>query len=75
MTELVETSPRYAELKKRLSGYKPGSDEYLRALMDTFPLSNHPDYRKFLQAQAVPVPGSQAKGSVQFTEVFCLPNV
>ncbi|XDT20611.1 Putative AMP-binding domain signature [Nakaseomyces glabratus] len=62
VTELVETSPRYAELKKRLSGYKPGSDEYLRALMDTFPLSNHPDYRMFLQAQAVPVPGSQAKG-------------
>lgn len=61
MTELIESSPRYERLKKQLSG-KPGSDEYILQLKTLLPLSDYPEYKQFLQQQAVPLTGSAQSG-------------
>lgn len=62
LSELVETDPRYKELRARVSGYEKGSDEYLKQLIDECPLNSYPDYKQFLKKQAVPLEGSEEKG-------------
>ncbi|GAV54152.1 hypothetical protein ZYGR_0AK06540 [Zygosaccharomyces rouxii] len=62
LSDLVETDPRYAEVKTQLSPYERGSDEYLSKLMELCPLSQYPSYETYLAQQAAPIPNSVEVG-------------
>lgn len=55
LSDLVETDPRYAEVKAQLSAYERGSDEYLLRLIELCPLSQYIPYETYLAQQAAPV--------------------
>ncbi|CCC70274.1 hypothetical protein NCAS_0E02040 [Naumovozyma castellii] len=62
IAELVEKDPRYAAMKERLSGFRKGSDEYIKELVEALPLTSYPRYKTFLKQQAIPLKGSEIQG-------------
>ncbi|SCV06016.1 LANO_0H20252g1_1 [Lachancea nothofagi CBS 11611] len=58
---LVETDFKFQGLKEELSHYDANSKEYLTALYNAMPLTNHADYRQFLKKQAVAVSEADLK--------------
>lgn len=62
LSDLVDTDPRYTTVKVQLSDYERGSDGYLLKFMELVPLNKYPSYEKYLERQAVQVPGPEEPG-------------
>lgn len=60
LSDLVQVDPTYAEVKKQLSPFERGSDEYLQKLIQLCPLTQY--HKNFREKQAYAVPHSQEKG-------------
>ncbi|AQZ14747.1 FAA2 (YER015W) [Zygosaccharomyces parabailii] len=62
LSDLVETDQRYSEVKRQLSPFERGSDEYLKKLIELCPLTQYLDSEELNKQQAIAVPDSQEGG-------------
>lgn len=59
LSDVIDTDPRFLSIKKKLSGYVRGSDEYLIELFNELPLNSYPSYKTYLKKQAVALDNSE----------------
>ena len=74
ITDLIESEEQYKDLKKQLSGFRRGSDEFFLQLFNECPLSSWPNYKDFLKKQAVPMANTSKKNHSDIYRSSLSPN-
>lgn len=62
ITQLIDEDPRYQSLKDKVFKNHRGSHAFFESLYSDIVLAKHSDYKKYLKAQSIAVPGTKRKG-------------